>query len=70
MEGIVGDRILRCARGHLFTSGEAARLFDSVHLGSKRFMRCPVDDRWGIASNVDSKDLTEQELLQARNFHT
>lgn len=70
MEGIVGDRILRCAQGHYFTSGEVARLFDSVHLGSKRFIRCPVDGKWGIASNADSKDLTEQELLQARNFHT
>lgn len=70
MEGIVGERILRCAQGHYFTSGEGARLFDSVHLGSKRFMRCPVDGKWGIASNAHSTDLTEQELLQARNFHT
>lgn len=70
MEGIVGDRILRCAQGHLFTSGEAARLFDAVHLGSKRFMRCPVDGKWGLASNVNSTDLSEQELLEARNNHT
>jgi hypothetical protein len=70
VEGIVGDRILRCAQGHLFTSGEAARLFDSVHLGSKRFMRCPVDGKWGIASNVNRLDLSEQELLEARNNHT
>lgn len=70
MEGIVGDRILRCARGHLFTSSETARLFDSVHLGSSRFMRCPVDGKWGMASNVNSRDLTEMELLEARNHHT
>ena len=70
MEGIVGDWILRCAQGRYFTSGEGARLFDSVHLGSKRFMRCPVDGKCGIASNADSNDLTEQELRQARNFHT
>ena len=70
MEGVVGDRILRCAQGHLFTSSETARLFDSVHLGSKRLMRCPVDGKWGLASNADSRDLGESELLQARNHHT
>ncbi|HEY7103826.1 MAG TPA: hypothetical protein VH573_19485 [Mycobacteriales bacterium] len=68
MEGIIGDRILRCSDGHLFVSGEGARLFMSVHLGPKRFLRCPVDRRWRIAGNVDSADLTEQEIEQAREY--
>jgi hypothetical protein len=70
VEGIVGGRILRCSRGHLFTSSETARLFDAVHLGPKRLMRCPVEGKWGLVENVDSKDLSEQELLEARNYHT
>jgi hypothetical protein len=61
LEGIVGDRILRCSDGHLFVSGETTRLFASVHLGAKRFMRCPVDGKWRLASNVNSTDLIETE---------
>ncbi len=67
MEGIVGDRILRCSDGHLFVSSETGRLFSSVHLGAKRFMRCPVDGKWRMASNVNSSDLTEAELQEARS---
>jgi hypothetical protein len=65
MDGIVGDRILRCSDGHLFTSSQGGRLFGSVHLGPKRFMRCPMDGRWRIAGNVNSRDLTSAEPEQA-----
>jgi hypothetical protein len=68
MEGIIGDRILRCSDGHLFVSGEAARLFQSIHLGAKRLIRCPVDNRMRLAGNVNSADLTEQELERARSY--
>jgi hypothetical protein len=70
VEGIIGERILRCSDGHLFVSGESARLFASVHLGPKRLIRCPVDKRLRMAGNVSSGDLTEQELDQARQYHT
>jgi hypothetical protein len=70
MEGIIGDRILRCSDGHLFISGEGARLLTSVHLGPKRLIRCPVDKKLRMAGNVNSSDLTEQELDQARQYHT
>ena len=68
MEGIVGDRILRCSDGHLFVSSEGGRLFLSMHLGPKRFIRCPVDKKWRMAGNVNSADLTEQEVGQARQY--
>lgn len=64
MEGIIGDRILRCSDGHLFVSGEGSRLLLSLHLGPKRLMRCPVDGRLRMMSNVNSKDLSESELAQ------
>ena len=70
MEGIIGDRILRCSDGHLFVSGESARLFLSLHFGPKRLIRCPVDKKWRMAGNVNSSDLTAQEIEQARRFHT
>jgi hypothetical protein len=33
-------------------------------------MRCPVDGKWRLAANVNSTDLTETELQQARSYHT
>ena len=70
MDKIIGDRILRCSDGHLFVSTEGTRLFASLHLGPKRFMRCPVDRRWRIAGNVNAADLTEEEITQARQYRT
>jgi hypothetical protein len=70
MEGIIGDRILRCSDGHLFTSREGTRLFLSVHFGPRRLLRCPVDKKWRMARNVNSRDLTPAELEQARQVHT
>ena len=67
MDGIIGDRILRCSDGHLFTSSEGARLFGSVHFGPKRLMRCPVDGRWRMATNVDSHTLSAAERKDAEN---
>ncbi len=70
MAGIIGDRILQCSDGHYFTSSESARLFASVHLGAKRFMKCPVDGKWRIMRNAHVKDLTEAELEEARQYTT
>jgi hypothetical protein len=68
MDGIVGDRILRCSDGHLFTSTEGARLFLSVHLGAKRFMRCPVDRKWRICENVQAAGLDDAEREGASHY--
>jgi hypothetical protein len=68
MEGIIGDRILRCADGHYFTAGEAVRLAGSIHLGPWRFMRCPVDGKWRMAGNAWSSDLTPEQLEQAGRY--
>jgi hypothetical protein len=68
MDGIVGDRVLRCSDGHLFTSTEGSRLFLSLHLGPKRFLRCPVDHKWRIAENVQAKDLSDAERERAHKY--
>lgn len=65
MEGIIGQRILRCSDGHLFTSSTGARLFGSIHFGPKRLMRCPVDGRWRLVGNVAAKDLSPAERVEA-----
>ena len=65
MDGIIGKRIVRCWEGHLFTSSESARLFASLHFGPNRLMRCPVDHKWRVMSNVDSRDLTPEQLNEA-----
>lgn len=68
MEGIIGDRVLRCSDGHLFVSSEGVRLLGSLHLGPKRFMKCPVDGKWRMAGNVNSRDLTPEQLELARRY--
>lgn len=67
---IIGERILRCKDGHLFVSSETSRLVGSIHLGSSRLMRCPVDGKFVKASNVPEKSLTPEQLQEARQYHT
>lgn len=66
MEGIIGDRILRCSDGHYFVSSESNRLAGSIHFGPRRFMRCPVDGKWRMAGNARSADLSPQQLEEAQ----
>lgn len=63
---VIGDRILRCSEGHLYTSSETARLFGSVHLGPKRLMYCPLCQKMRLTSNVRAKTLSPQQLEEAR----
>ena len=64
MDGVIGRRVLRCSDGHLFNSSEGGRLFTSIHFGPKRLMRCPVDHKWRIMSNVDRRDLPPEQIAQ------
>lgn len=63
---VFGDRILRCSRGHLYTSSEAGRLFGSIHLGPARLMVCPVCGKMRLTTNVRASSLTEEQLSEAR----
>lgn len=65
---IFGDRVLRCSDGHLFVSGEAQRLFGSVHLGWWRMMSCPVDGRFRICGNVPERSLSPQQLDDLQRY--
>lgn len=68
MNDVFGDRVLQCSDGHLFVSSQQARLFGSIHFGAQRLMRCPVDGKWRMASNVNRNDLTEGELREAQRY--
>jgi len=65
--GIGGPTIVRCRRGHLFTTlwipGVSVK---SVRLGWWRLQRCPVGDHWSIVSPVREADLTEDERRSAQ----
>jgi hypothetical protein len=64
---IGGDVVVRCQKGHLFTTiwipGASLK---SVRLGWRRLQRCPVGNHWSIVTPVKESDLTEQERHEAR----
>lgn len=66
--GIFGNRIMRCADGHLFVMSQTSRLFNSIHLGPLRLMQCPVDGKIVLVGNVRANTLTPEQLEQAQKY--
>jgi hypothetical protein len=64
---IGGKLIVRCRRGHLFTTfwipGVSVK---AVRLGWWRYQRCPVDGHWSLITPTRSSELTEAERAEAR----
>ena len=64
--GVGGRTIVRCRRGHLFTTlwvpGVSVK---AVRLGWARYQRCPVGPHWSIVVPVREADLTEAERREA-----
>jgi hypothetical protein len=48
----MADVVLQCSDGHLFTASRLKLVFLSVHLGSRGWLRCPVDHKWRVAEAV------------------
>jgi len=63
-----GERIMRCAEGHLFTAPFSSRLL-AAHLGPARLMQCPVDGLWSMCALVHSESLSREELEEADRHH-
>jgi hypothetical protein len=64
--GVGGNAIVRCRRGHLFTTIWIPGVsFKSVRLGWWRLQRCPVGRHWSIVVPVKEADLTESERHSA-----
>jgi hypothetical protein len=62
-----GEVIVRCRRGHLFTTiwipGASVK---ALRLLGRRFQRCPVGGHWSLVTPVRESDLTEDEVREAR----
>ena len=54
-----------CGDGHVFQQSAASRLL-SLHVGSSKIARCPVDGKWGRIKRVNANDLTDEQLKSAR----
>jgi hypothetical protein len=68
MPKIRGERVMRCAEGHLFMAPLSSRLL-AVHLGPSKLMQCPVDGIWSMCGYVDPEDLSQEELAEADRYH-
>lgn len=68
--GMGGDTIVRCSRGHLFTTtwimGSSVK---AVRLGYKRYQRCPLCEKWRIVVPVRDDDLTDEDRRVAAEHH-
>lgn len=64
--GMGGQTIVRCSRGHLFTTlwivGSSVK---AVRLGFKRYQRCPVCEKWRIVVPVPDSELTDDDRRDA-----
>jgi hypothetical protein len=68
--GMGGDTIVRCSRGHLFTTkwivGSSVK---AMRLGSRRYQRCPVCQKWRIVVPVPDDELTDDDRRVAAEHH-
>ena len=65
---IGGNLIVRCRRGHLFTTLWIPGVsFKAARLGWLRFQRCPVGHHWSLIVPVRHSELTEDERREARS---
>ncbi len=64
---IGGNLVVRCRRGHLFTTIWVPSVsLKAIRLGWWRFQRCPVGAHWSIVTPVKTDELSERELRAAR----
>ena len=67
---IGGNLIVRCRRGHLFTTlwipGASVK---ALRLGWVRFQWCPVGRHWSLVVPVRDSELTAKEKDRARAEH-
>jgi len=68
--GMGGDTIVRCSRGHLFTTrwivGSSVK---AVRLGYRRYQRCPVCKKWRMVLPVRDDELTDEDRRVAAEHH-
>ncbi|MGI8904319.1 MAG: hypothetical protein ACR2IP_11835 [Solirubrobacteraceae bacterium] len=63
-------RIVRCSRGHLYTTTWVPLAsIKAIRLGSRRYQRCPVGRHWALTAQVDTATLSEAERSAAQAVH-
>ena len=68
--GVAGDVVVRCRRGHLFTTLWIPGVsLTSLRLGWWRFQHCPVGGHWALVTPARVADLTPHERDAARSVH-
>jgi hypothetical protein len=68
--GLGGNTIVRCSRGHLFTTIWVPGVsFKSVRLGKSRYQHCPVGHHWALVTPLKDSDLNDQERQEAAEHH-
>jgi hypothetical protein len=68
--GLAGDVVVRCGRGHLFTTLWVPGVsFTALRLGWWRFQHCPVGRHWALVTPARVAGLTPHELATARAVH-
>ena len=68
--GIGGDTVVRCSKGHLFTTiwlpGASLK---SIRLGMSRYQHCPVGHHWALVTPVKDSELTDDDRRLAAEHH-
>jgi hypothetical protein len=67
---IGGNLIVRCRRGHLYTTLWIPSVsFKAARLGWVRFQWCPVGRHWSLVTPVKDSELTADERQLAERTH-
>lgn len=67
---IGGNLIVRCRRGHLFTTLWIPGVsFKALRLGWSRLQWCPVGHHWSVVTPVRASELKDKEQRRARSRH-
>jgi hypothetical protein len=65
-----GDVVVRCRKGHLFTTIWIPGIkLKAVDLGVARLQRCPVGKHGSLVTPVRDSDLTDEERRFAKEYH-
>ncbi|NNN00778.1 MAG: hypothetical protein HKL86_02975 [Acidimicrobiaceae bacterium] len=61
-----GDTIVRCGKGHLFTTiWVPLASLKAVRLGTRRLQYCPVGKHWALVKPVKESTLSDEERRRA-----
>lgn len=64
--GMGGDTIVRCGKGHLFTTiWVPLASLKAVRLGTRRLQYCPVGKHWALVKPVKESTLSDEERRRA-----